>query len=107
MYSTLIAAAVNVVVGYLSVRIFGLHGVTIALCLSFVVLMLIRLIQSNKLFNISYNVKSIIVISLVLVASIIEFYCVKNLLVDILSIVAIGVVFTLSIKKYLVMIIKR
>ena len=69
--------------------------------------MLIRLIQSNKLFNISYNVKSIIVISLVLVASIIEFYCVKNLLVDILSIVAIGVVFTLSIKKYLVMIIKR
>lgn len=107
MYSTLIAAAVNVVVGYLSVRIFGLHGVTIALCLSFVVLMLIRLIQSNKLFNISYNVKSIIVISLVLVASIIEFYCVKNLLVDILSIAAIGVVFTLSIKKYLVMIIKR
>ncbi len=100
MYSTLLAAGINIALGIVMTNLFGIHGATIALAIAFLVLMIIRLLQAKKQFSIKYNWKTCISVVCVLILSIFEYYFVNNIVIDICAVIAIVAILVLSNKKY-------
>ena len=72
MYSTIFAALINVGLGWFCTKTFGLHGATIVLMISFVFLASVRLIQSKKQLNVRYSFGSVVWLTAVLAAAIVE-----------------------------------
>ncbi len=101
--SILIAAALNVVSGFFLTKYFGLQGATIALGAGFTLLMVIRLIQAKKQIRITIDMKTLLLLTAILAASIVEYYLAKHIVWDILTLLGIGALFLLMIKKYLKM----
>lgn len=101
MYSTMIAAAINIVLGIVLTKAFELHGATIALLIAFTLLMIIRLIKAKKQFNIDYKLQNSLWLVCVLIIAVIEYYLVQNIAVDICALLVIGGLFLLSVRKYI------
>lgn len=106
MYSTMFAALINVLLGWLCTETFGLHGATVALLISFAFLASARLILSKKQLNVRCSFGTIAWLSVALAATIAEYYAVDSLLADIGTILVIVCIFLLSVRKYLAMLFK-
>ncbi len=93
--STIIAATCNVAGGYLSVKYWGLIGGVSLLAISFMVLALIRVLVSIKLFNIKLNNKTSIYSLVVLILSVFAFYSVDSpyITLSFLLVLIVGVLF--------------
>lgn len=107
VYSILISAALNVLLGLFLTKKFALQGATIALGVAFTLLMIMRLIQAKKKIHIAISVKNILLLVAILVITVMEFYLVKNIIVDIFALIAIAGLFVLSLKKYLGFLFKK
>lgn len=103
MYSTLIAAGVNIGFGIFGTKLWGLQGATLALMIAFMTLMLIRLWQAGKQFSIKYNWKGITVPICLLVLSILEYYLIDNVILDICVMLGILFAFVFSLRNYISM----
>lgn len=101
MKSTLLAASVNVVLCLALTHVFGLHGATISLAMSFLLLMMIRMYQCKKNYGISINTSVLIVGLICLTVAIIDFYTKENILIDIALVIILVSGFLWSIKDYL------
>lgn len=105
MKSTLISAGVNIVLCIVLTKLFGLHGATIALGMAFLHLLIIRLIQAVRKFNLNINMRKYLPIILVLILSIVEYYLIDNLAVDVLMVSVIVCLFLFSIRSYIKIIV--
>lgn len=101
MISTIIASGVNIILGFVCTKAFKLHGATISLAIAFTLLMLIRLFQAIKYFNIKIDFKQHILSIFVLVAAIAEYYISNSIILDCFAILIVILVFILSMKPYL------
>ncbi len=100
MYSTLISAAVNVALGIVLTKAFGLHGATIALGVSFAVLLIMRMVQAKQHFRIKFNSITILFLVVVLALYVMEFYLVDILAIDITALVLLVGIVALIFKDY-------
>lgn len=105
LYSTLISATINIVLGRSFIKIWGLYGGVGALSLSFAVLMIIRLVQLNRKFEIQMNIKDIMTVAFLILA-IPVFYYNKFFLIDLLSIIILGGIYLFNIRDYIKIVIK-
>jgi len=101
MKSTLISAGSNVLLSIILTNYYGINGATIALGISFLLLLVIRLKSAVKKYNFEVNINNYLYIISVLILSIIEYYLIDNLIIDILMIGIIVCVFLHSIRSYL------
>ncbi len=101
VYSILASSAINIALGIVLTKFFGLQGATISLAVAFTMLLVLRLIQARKKIKIKINLLNTAILAVVLALAVVEFYLVKYLVVDILAVVAILGVFFVSIRKYL------
>lgn len=85
-WSTFYAAIINIVLGVLFTKMYGLQGAMIALAISFLVLFIIRLICLKKVIGVNMYMSQCW-LSLVLILTIVIFYVNKSTVVDILFIV--------------------
>ncbi len=107
VYSILIAAAVNIGLGFLLTKYFGLQGATIALAVAFTLLMLMRLFQAKKTIHIALHVKEILLFLGIMALAVVEYYLVDNVWIDVLTLLAIGVIFLVSVRKYIFLLFKK
>ncbi len=105
--SILLAAAVNLGLGFLLVGPWKLQGATIALGVAFTLLMLIRLLQAKKEIRIKIDVKTFLLLAVILAASICEYYLAKHIIFDVVTLVLLGGIFIFLIKKYLKLLFKK
>src|SRR5699024_4007602 len=99
------SATINIVLGRSFIKIWGLYGGVGALSLSFAVLMIIRLVQLNRKFEIQMNIKDIMTVAF-LILSIPVFYYNKFFLIDLLSIIILGGIYLFNIRDYIKIVIK-
>lgn len=78
-FSTAAAALVNVSVIHLTIRPWGLQGVTLALCLGFFVNVLIRILFLRKQVDLKINVKFLVSLGVMFGASTLVFYLAGNI----------------------------
>lgn len=100
LYSTVISAAINIVLGRYLVEIWGLKGVVSALSIAFAMLMITRLLQLKNKFAIKISIKDLMIVIWVLIA-VVTFYHNKSCIVDVLAIVLLGILYIFSIKDYI------
>lgn len=82
MKSTLSASGVNIILCTVMTKMWGLHGATCALMISFFVLLILRLFQGRKRYDISVNLLSFVVLLAILVGAVLEYYFVQSLWID-------------------------
>lgn len=75
LYSTLIAAGLNLVVSYPLTKAFGIYGSVIVLSSSFVLLMILRLVQTRLVLKINISFKSFVTCAFVVFAFVAYVYC--------------------------------
>lgn len=107
MISTIIASVINIVFGFIFTTFFGLHGATLALATAFTFLMAIRLIQAKKNFKIEFDLKQTILILIMLILSVCEYYLINNVVIDVCTIITLAGVFLISIRKYITIILSK
>ncbi len=107
MYSTLVSAAVNIILGIVLTKIWGLQGASIALGIAFGVLLFIRMIQAQKYFKIAVKIKIMLIFIGILIVSVIEFYLVNNIWCDIFYIFLLLIVSALTFKDYIIIIMSK
>lgn len=105
LYSTVISAAINIVLGFCMVEVWGLRGIVSALSIAFAMLMIIRLLQLRNRFAIKIGIKDLMTVVLVLIA-ILTFYCNRFYSVDILVIALLGSLYIFSVKDYIKILIR-
>lgn len=101
LVSTLIAAGVNVALTGIAARKFGIMGAVTVLAISFVLLMLLRLIKLCKTHGITLKAGQMILLAAVVLASVAVFYLVESTLIIIAVCLTFAVVFLLSISDFL------
>lgn len=104
MNSTLLAAVLNVILGYILTKYFGLHGATIALGAAFLLLLLLRVAQARRKFNVKINVKDVIINTVIILITCVAYYIVHSTIVDIAILVLLMVMLLLSLRKYIALI---
>lgn len=105
MISTLIAAGVNIILGFAMARYFKLMGATLALSIAFTILLIIRLLQARKNFKVKVSLKSVAMLVIVLALSVTAFYLSKSIFIDIVAIFVLCFAFLVSMRKYIKMMI--
>lgn len=101
LVSTLIAAGVNVALTGIAARKFGLMGAVTVLAISFVLLMLLRLIKLCKTHGITLKVGQMILLVAVVSVSVTVFYLVKSNAIIVAVCMAFAAIFLLSISDFL------
>ena len=104
MTTTLISAAINIVLSFVLSIKFGLQGAVVGLAIAFTILMLIRLIMLMRKFSIRLELSNLLLL-LVFVICIPAFYLLNNIWCAIIFVLLIAG-FVLSLKKYIVMFLK-
>lgn len=104
MFSTFLAVIFNVVLGFVLSKYFGLMGATIALAVAYLVLLIVRLIQSKNKYRISISFRVVIILVIIMALAVAEFYLSNNVIYDILAILLLCGGFVLSMRKYIIQI---
>lgn len=105
LYSTLISAAINIVLGIGLAKVWGLNGIVSALSIAFAMLMIIRLLQLKSKFAIKISIKDLMTVIVVLIAIPI-FYMNKSYIIDMSAIIVLGSLYIFSIRDYIKLLIR-
>ena len=100
MVSTLVGAALNTILCVASLHRFGLQGISVSLAIAFLIVLLIRLFELKKKYDMKYD-KTIIADLLILTGFTIGYYKVNTIFGIIMMIVAAIAVMMLSCRKYI------
>lgn len=101
MKSTLSAAGINIALCFVMTRLFGLHGATCSLMISFFILMILRLHQGAKQYGISFHPLSFALLLSVLGVAVSEYYFVQSVWIDALVVTGIIGIYLFSVKGYI------
>ena len=99
LQSTMIGAIVNIILSFILIKKLKLLGATIALSISFLILLLSRLLLLKKQLKISISPSAIYPTTIIIFSSIVYYYN-KNTIIDILTII-------ISLLTLAIMIIKK
>lgn len=96
--TTVIGAVMNIVINILAIPVFGIEGAAISTLISYLVVWLIRVVQTRKYFSIKINKKELI--SLIIILSIFAgVYYINNIIVEIIMALSSVVIFILYNKE--------
>lgn len=101
MKSTLIAAALNIILCISMTYFLGLQGAICSLAIAFFALCCLRLYQSSKCYGISIGMRALLILFFVLTASVLEYYLIDSMVLDAIFIVLIIGLFVWSMRTYL------
>lgn len=100
------SAICNVILSLLLVKFWGLYGISIATLVSYVVLFLLRLIDSNRYIKISYNKKEIVTISVIIVIQFYVYY-IRNIYISVAIQIVLFILIAIIAYRYFEKSIKK
>lgn len=106
MTSTLIASLFNIVLAIVGAKVFGLQGVAVALMISFIVLLILRVWSMMKQENVKLS-KNFIGSLLGLVGSVVLFYLISNEFVLLIVFMVLGIIFLFDIRDIIKIVIRK
>lgn len=107
LVSTAIAASLNVILGFVGTKLFGLHGAVVALMVAFLVLLVLRLIKLHNKYSVRIDWQKMLLTIVALILSVLVFFCVDAIWLIFLTCLSLCAGFLLSIRNYLKMLIMQ
>ena len=104
LISTLLAMVVNIILNILLTPRFSIYGTSIALAMSYVVLLISRVKRSKKFFEIKCNFKNVMILSMGIVISL-SIHYVDNIIIQ-LIVILMGVMLFVYFNKEIMIRIK-
>lgn len=106
MTSTLVASLFNIVLAIIGAKLFGLQGVAVALMISFIVLLILRVWSMMKQENVKLS-KNFIGSLLGLIGSVALFYLISNEFALLIVFVVLGIIFLFDIRDIIKIVIRK
>lgn len=97
-YTTIIGAALNIIINIFTIPTLGIYGAAVSTLISYLVVWIIRIVQTKKYFNIAINKKDF---SILLILNIIfsTVYYSKNIYINIAMIITSVIIFIIYNRK--------